>query len=149
MFTCPPNLAHSFLTICKIITFKVDKEDFFPNAKGGQHSFEYQRTTFSSRHGLWNILFLSLSDLGICLQNLIPRRGVEHWEKNYCPQGVMLKFTFKGHFWTIKKAYSKLLYWKFKWWAHALVHPQHTRFFIFLKNKIKSQFVVVFQSSLS
>jgi hypothetical protein len=30
-----------------------------------------------------------------------------------------------------------------------LVHPQHTIFFILLKNKIKSQFVVVFQSSLS
>jgi hypothetical protein len=31
----------------------------------------------------------------------------------------MLKFTYKGHFLTIKKAYNKLLYWKFKWWEHA------------------------------
>jgi hypothetical protein len=35
MSTCPPNLAHSFLTICKIITFQIDKKAFFPTTKGG------------------------------------------------------------------------------------------------------------------
>jgi hypothetical protein len=33
MSTCPPNLAHSFLTNCKIITFKVDKNIFSPMPK--------------------------------------------------------------------------------------------------------------------
>jgi hypothetical protein len=34
---------------------------------------------------------------------------VEHWEKNHFPQGGMLKFTYKGHFLTIKIAYEKFL----------------------------------------
>jgi hypothetical protein len=54
-------------------------------------------------------IFLFLSELGTCPQNLIPRRGVEHWEKNHFPQGGMLKFTYKGHFLTIKIAYEKFL----------------------------------------
>jgi hypothetical protein len=29
MSTCPPNLRQSFLTICKIIKFKVDEKGFF------------------------------------------------------------------------------------------------------------------------
>jgi hypothetical protein len=28
MSTCPPNLAHSFLTVCNIIIFQVDKKVF-------------------------------------------------------------------------------------------------------------------------
>ena len=66
-----------------------------------------------------------------------PAKGVEHWENNYFPQGGMLKFTYKGHFLTIKRAYQKL-YWKSKWQSHALVCLLHTRFF-FLR-KLKSQF---------
>jgi hypothetical protein len=34
MFTCPPNLTHSFHTICKIIRFKVGKRSFVPSAQG-------------------------------------------------------------------------------------------------------------------
>jgi hypothetical protein len=95
-----------------------------------------QKTTFSSRHGLCNILFLSLGELGICLQNLIPIGGVEHWEKIYFPQGGMLKFTYKGRFLTIEKAYKKLLYWKSKRWERALVHLLHIGFFFLKKIKI-------------
>jgi hypothetical protein len=29
MSTCPPNLTHSFLIVCKIIMFKVDQKKFF------------------------------------------------------------------------------------------------------------------------
>jgi hypothetical protein len=32
---------------------------------------------------------------------------MEHGEKIYFPQGGMLKFTYKGNFLTIKKAYKK------------------------------------------
>jgi hypothetical protein len=41
-------------------------------------------------------IFLFLSELGTCPQNLIPRRGVEHCEKIHFLQGGMLKFTHKG-----------------------------------------------------
>jgi 16S rRNA A1518/A1519 N6-dimethyltransferase RsmA/KsgA/DIM1 with predicted DNA glycosylase/AP lyase activity len=78
MSTCLPNLVHSFLTVCKIITFKVDKKVFSPVPKWDSRVLKAQKTTFSSRDGLWDILFLSLSELGICLQNLIPIGGVEH-----------------------------------------------------------------------
>jgi hypothetical protein len=127
MSTSPPNLAHSLLTVCEIITFQVDKFFF---SKGGNRVLKAKKTTFSSRHGLWDILSLFLGELGICLQNLIPTRGVEHWDKNYFPEKGMLKFTYKGRFLTIKKAYKKLLYWKSKWWAHASVRLLHRRFFL-------------------
>jgi hypothetical protein len=54
-------------------------------------------------------IFLFLSELGTCPQTLIPTRGVEHCEKNHFSQGGMLKFTYKGHFLTIKKTYKKFL----------------------------------------
>jgi hypothetical protein len=78
MSTCLPNFMHSFLTVCEIITFKVDKKVFFPVPKEDSRVLEAQKTTFSSRHGLCDILFLSLGGLGICLQNLISIGGVEH-----------------------------------------------------------------------
>jgi hypothetical protein len=108
MSSCPPSLAYSFFIVCEIITFKVDKKVFFPLPKGDNKVLKAKITTFSSRHGLCNILFLFLGELGICLQNLI--RGVEHSEKNKIPQGGMLKFTYKGHFLTIEKEYKKNLY---------------------------------------
>jgi hypothetical protein len=78
-------------------------------------------------------VFLFQSELGTWPQNLIPTRGVEHWEKNHFPQGGMLKFTYKGRLLTIKIAYVKLLDWKSERWKHALVHPLHLRIFIFEK----------------
>ena len=48
----------------------------------------------------------------------------------------MPKFTYKGYFLTIKKACKKLLYWKSKWWAHALVRLLYTRFIFLKKTKI-------------
>jgi hypothetical protein len=101
--------------------------------EGDNKVLKAKKTTFSSRHGLCNILFLSLSKLGACLQNLIFTRGVEHWEKNYFPQGGMVKFTYKVRFLTIKRAYKKLLYWKSKQWVHDLIPPLRT-WFSFLKN---------------
>jgi hypothetical protein len=66
MSTCPPNLTHSFLTICKIITFKVDKKVFFPCPQREQQSFEGQKTIFKSRYGMCLSMFLFLSELGTC-----------------------------------------------------------------------------------
>jgi hypothetical protein len=56
--------------------------------KGDSRVLKAKKTTFSSMHGFWDIFFLSLGELGICMQNLIPRRGVEHWEKNIFHKGV-------------------------------------------------------------
>jgi hypothetical protein len=106
------------------------------DSKGDNRVLKAKKATFSSRHGLCNILLLSLGELGTSLQNLIPTRGVEHWEKNYIPQGGMMKFTYKGSFLTIKEAYKKLLYWKSKQWAHALVPLLHTCFFFWKIIKI-------------
>jgi hypothetical protein len=65
--------------------------------------------------------------------------------KKSFPQGSMLKFTYKGRFLTIEKAYKNFLDWKSEWWKHALVPPLHVQIFIFEKT-LKSQFLVVFQS---
>jgi hypothetical protein len=54
-------------------------------------------------------IFLFLSELGTCPQNLIPTRGVEHGEKNHFLQGGMLKFTYKKLFFDKKKTYNKFL----------------------------------------
>jgi hypothetical protein len=54
-------------------------------------------------------IFLFLSELGTCPQNLIPRRAVEHVEKNHFSQGGVLKFAYKGWFLTNKKALEKSL----------------------------------------
>jgi hypothetical protein len=78
MSTCPPKLVYSFLTVCGIIIFNVDKRFFFPVPKGDNIVLKAQKITFSSRHGLCDILFLSLGELGICLQNLMSTRSVEH-----------------------------------------------------------------------
>jgi hypothetical protein len=78
MSTCPPNLTHSFLTVCKIITFKVDKKVFFPCAKGDSRVLKAKKTILKSRYGMCLSIFLFLSELGTCPQNLIPTRGVEH-----------------------------------------------------------------------
>jgi hypothetical protein len=44
MFTCSPNLTHSFHTVCKTIRFKVGKNSFFPSIQGIQQSFGGQKS---------------------------------------------------------------------------------------------------------
>jgi hypothetical protein len=46
MSRCLPNLTLSFLTICEIITFKVEEKVSFALAKGGQHFFGVQKNHF-------------------------------------------------------------------------------------------------------
>ena len=109
MPTCPPNLTLSFLTICKIITFKVKEKVFFHCDQG---VLEAKKPIFGCRYSLPDVTFLFLVELGTSVQNLTPTREVEHWEKIYFPQGGMLKFTYKGYFLTIKIAYENFLDWK-------------------------------------
>jgi hypothetical protein len=66
--------------------------------KGNRKVLKAQKTIFLSRHGLCNILFLSLGELGICLQNLIPIGGVDeiiHVPKIYkILYSIMVNFDF-------------------------------------------------------
>jgi hypothetical protein len=115
-----------------------------PLWKGDSSLLGSKKTTFSSRYEMCLFGFLFLGEWGICQQNLMPIRGVEPWENHPFPQGGMLKFTYKGHFLTIKIAYERFLDWKSKMWKHALVPLLHVE--IFFWKKLKSQFLVVFQS---
>jgi hypothetical protein len=92
---CSPNLIHSFLTICKNITFKVDENLFFPMLEGDIKVVDAKKTTFLSRNEMWDFIFLFLSKLDSCLQNFIPSRGVGRWEKIYLSLGNMLKFIWR------------------------------------------------------
>jgi hypothetical protein len=78
MPTCPPNLTHSLLTICEIVTFKVDLKVFFLFAEGGHQSFGHLKNHFLESIGLPEFTILFLVELGACLQNLTPTRGVEY-----------------------------------------------------------------------
>jgi hypothetical protein len=133
MPTCPPNLRYSFLTISKLIRSKVKQKVFFHCAKEVQQCFVGQKNHFGHRYGFPDFTFLFLVELGTCVQNLIFTKVVEGCQKKYFPQRGMLKFTYKGRFWTIKKAYEKILDWKSEPWKHALVPPLHVEIFIFEK----------------
>jgi hypothetical protein len=61
---------------------------------------------------------------------------MEPWQKRHFAQRGMLKFTYKGHFLTIKIAYEKFLDWKSKEQKHALVPPLHVQIFMFRNTKI-------------
>jgi hypothetical protein len=76
MSTCLPNLTLSFLTICEIITFKVEEKVFFAPTKGN-NLLGSKRTTFSRKYEMCLFGFLFLGELGTCPQNLMPTRGVE------------------------------------------------------------------------
>jgi hypothetical protein len=78
MSTCPPNLTHSFLTLYKIITFKVDEKVLILVPKGNRRAFEAKKAIIWSIYGLKDFISLFLVELGTCLQNLILTRGVEH-----------------------------------------------------------------------
>jgi hypothetical protein len=68
-----------------------------------------KKTIFGPRYGLLDFTFLFLVELGTCVQNLIFTKVVEGCQKIYFPERGMLKFTYKGHFLTIKIAYEKFL----------------------------------------
>jgi hypothetical protein len=51
MITYPPNLINSFLTICEIITFKVDGKVVLSMPKGGNKVLEAKKTILL---GIWN-----------------------------------------------------------------------------------------------
>jgi hypothetical protein len=64
----------------------------------------------------------------------MPTQGVEPWENHQFPEGGMLKFTYKGCFFTIKIGYETFLDWKSKRWKHALLPLLYIEFFIFEKH---------------
>jgi hypothetical protein len=129
MLICLPCLTHSFHTVYKIIRMKVEKNSFFPILKGYSRVLEAKKTIFKSMYWLRNFKFLFLGELSTCQQNLIPTRRMEPWKKHHFTQRSMLKFTYKGRFLTLRKAYGKFLDWKSKQCAHALVPLLHMEVF--------------------
>jgi hypothetical protein len=64
----------------------------------------------------------------------MPTQDVEPWENHQFPQGGMLKFTYKGHFLTIKIAYEKKLDLKSEQQKYALVPLLHIKILILEKH---------------
>jgi hypothetical protein len=107
MYICLPNLILAFLTICKIIIFKVEEKVFLPLSNEDSSLLGTKKITLSSRYEMCIFGFLFPGELGKCPQNLMPTQGVEPWKNHQFPQGDMLKFTYKGRILTIKIAYKK------------------------------------------
>jgi hypothetical protein len=63
MSTCPPNLTHSFLTVCKIIRFKVGKNKLIFLCSRGVAKLlvgvgkGVKKSIFLSRYGLKDFKF--------------------------------------------------------------------------------------------
>jgi hypothetical protein len=141
MSTCPPNLTHSFLIVCKIITFKVDNKSFFSL---DPKVLKAKKTISWNRYGMCLSTFLFLSKLGTCLQNLIPTRGVEHWEKNHFPTRGYAKIHIQRPFFDNKKDIKKFIVLKIQM-VNIYSSASSTHRFFFLET-LKSQFLVAFQS---
>jgi hypothetical protein len=77
-------------------------------------------------------IFLFLSELGTCPQNLIPTRHVEHWEKNHYYKGYA-EIHIQRPFFDNKIANENFSDWKSKRWKHTLVLLLPYKF-LFLKN---------------
>ena len=50
--------------------------------EGDNRVLKAKKTICYIRYGMYFSIFFFLSELGTCVQNLIPTRGVELWEKN-------------------------------------------------------------------
>jgi hypothetical protein len=79
------------------------KKFFSPAPKGDSKVLKTKKPFLKVDMEFALSIFLFLSELGTCPQNLIPTRGVEHGEKNHFPQRDMLKFTYKGRSLAIEK----------------------------------------------
>jgi hypothetical protein len=56
---------------------KLKKKYFLLLSEGDNSLLGSKKTTFSSRYGMSLFGFLFLGELGTCLQNVMPTRGVE------------------------------------------------------------------------
>jgi hypothetical protein len=94
MPTCPPNHRHLFLTVHKIIRFKVKEKVFSTVPERYSSVSGAKKTIFGLRYGLLDFTFLFLVELRSFVKNLIFAKVVEGCQKNYFPQRGMLKFTY-------------------------------------------------------
>jgi hypothetical protein len=74
------------------------KKKFFSQCSRGTLEFWGAKKPFFRIDMKWTSLDEFLGELGTCEQNLMPTQGVEPWKNHQFPQGVMLKYTFKGRF---------------------------------------------------
>jgi hypothetical protein len=66
MLACPPNLTYSFLTVCEIITFKVDRKVFSTVPEGYNRVLEAKKTIFGGIFGIFLFKLLFIGELGTC-----------------------------------------------------------------------------------
>jgi hypothetical protein len=107
MFTCPPNLIHSFPTVCEIITFKVKQKVFFHYAREGHvckmcakshihqsygglpkklfsakgyAEIHIQRPYFDNKNSIWKIRGLKIQIVETCSSASSTRRNFYFWK---------------------------------------------------------------------
>jgi hypothetical protein len=76
---------------------------------GDNRVLEAKKPTFSRRHGWCIILFLSLDELRICLQNFIPTRGVEKLRIFFLPTIGYAKIHQQNPLFDNRKDISKIV----------------------------------------
>ena len=146
MSICLPNFTISSFTICEIITFKVQKNVFFALQNGNSSLMGSKKTTFSSRYGMCLSIFLFLSELGKCSQNLIPTRSVEPWIKHQFLQGgIYANIHIPRLFFDNKNSIWKILRLKI-WMVETCFNASSTCRNSYFWKTLQSQFLVVFQN---
>jgi hypothetical protein len=139
---CSSNLTLSFLSVCEIITIKVD-EKFLKLFPRGTSKFWKPKQPFLRK--IW-ILGLHVLIPSWVRHDLLPTRGVEHWGKTIFYKGyaeIHIQWWFSKN----KEDISEFFYRIFKWWAHPLMPPLYTFlnfYYVFCGKSSKSQFLVVF-----
>jgi hypothetical protein len=139
MSICLPNLTLSFLTICKIITFKVEVKVFFAPTKGDSNLLGSKKTTFSSTFRMCLFRFLFLGELGTCPQNLMPMRKSSNSTRGYA------EIHIQRPFFDNKNSIWKILGLKIQTMKTCSSASSIHRNFYFW-NILRSRFLVEFQS---
>jgi hypothetical protein len=88
-YTRPPNLMHSFFTVWKIITFKVDEIIFFAYARGVQQTFRGSENHFFK--GIWNVI------LHILVPNCVRYMSPKSHTQNMCGTCFKKSFSARGY----------------------------------------------------
>jgi hypothetical protein len=109
---------------------------------GDNRVLKAQKTTFSNRHGLCNILFLSLGELGIYLQNLISTRGCGTLRKKSFSTRGYAEIQIQRLFFDNNKGIQNFVVLRFQMVSTCFGASSTCK-------KLKSQVLVVFQSSSS
>jgi hypothetical protein len=136
MIICPPNLTYLFHTVCKIISFKVEKKFLCHVLKGYNIVLGAKKTIFWVDMDWRTSNSLFLGELGPYQQNLISMR---HWNlEKYVilHKGICWNSHTKAVFWHWKR-HMKILRLKIQMVCSCCGVPLYTwKFFFGKKTKI-------------